>query len=93
MVVKIISVKIIILLVSKGFYFFFREILTLMSKNSSILESFLRITASVLLLLLNLLCSLEYVTVLLYLDRTTVVVFFKRNKFLNENMAALLPFC
>lgn len=64
-----------------------------MSKNSSILESFLRITASVLLLLLNLLCSLEYVTVLLYLDRTTVVVFFKRNKFLNENMAALLPFC
>lgn len=93
MVVKIIRVKIIILLVSKGFYFFFREILTLMSKNSSILESFLRITASVLLLLLNLLCSLEYVTVLLYLDRTTVVVFFKRNKFLNENMAALLPFC
>lgn len=48
-----------------------------MSKNSSILESFLRITASVLLLLLNLCVFPRYVTVLLYLDRTTVVVFLR----------------
>lgn len=69
------SAKIIILLVSKGF-FFFREILTLMNKNSSVLEVVPEDTGFCSPAALNLCMFPQYVTVLLYLDQTTVVVFF-----------------
>lgn len=70
------SAKIIILLVSKGFFFFFREILTLMNKNSSVLEVVPEDTGFCSPAALNLCMFPQYVTVLLYLDQTTVVVFF-----------------
>lgn len=80
------SVKIIILLASKGFYFFFfREILTLVNRNSPIGEvtsednSFCSPAA----LILCMSCLIRHSAAVSRSNHCCC--FFKRNKFLNEN--------